>query len=217
MKLSPKTITILKNFATINPSMIFKSGHWIATLSPTRTIFARSHITETFPKTFAIYDLNKFLACLSLMNEPELTFGDTSVKISDGNKTIVYHYAEISLIKEPPDKAMDMPSKDAQCVITTKDLQGVLKGVGVLGLNAIAICGDNKNITLEAVDTSQASNDTYSVVVGETDTKFSAVFSAEKMRMVDSDYTVTLSKNYVSEFVGTDVTYWIAMETSSVF
>ena len=62
MKLSDETINILKNFSSINQSLLFKQGNVLKTISGLKTIFAEVTIQENFPKEFAIYDLNKFLA-----------------------------------------------------------------------------------------------------------------------------------------------------------
>ena len=58
MKLSDNTLTILKNFAGINNSIIVKTGNTLRTISVANNIYAEATITEEFPRNFAIYDLN---------------------------------------------------------------------------------------------------------------------------------------------------------------
>lgn len=41
MKLSARTINILKNFSTINPSIVLKPGNTVTTISTNKTIMAR--------------------------------------------------------------------------------------------------------------------------------------------------------------------------------
>ena len=64
MKLSDNTLTVLKNFAGINNSILVKEGSRLRTISVAKNILAEADIKEDFPRDFAIYDLNQFLNCL---------------------------------------------------------------------------------------------------------------------------------------------------------
>ena len=72
MKLSDKTILLLKNFSSINQSILFKQGKKLRTISVMKNILAEATIAEDIPKDFGIYDLNQFLNGLSLHQNPEL-------------------------------------------------------------------------------------------------------------------------------------------------
>ena len=76
MKLSNDTVTVLKNFSAINQNLVINPGKNISTMSAMKNIVAKATVTEDFPQEFAIYDLNEFLASLSLFENPELTFKD---------------------------------------------------------------------------------------------------------------------------------------------
>ena len=65
MKLSDSTLTVLKNFAGINNSILVKQGSKLRTISVAKNILAEADISEDFPKDVAIYDLNQFLNGLS--------------------------------------------------------------------------------------------------------------------------------------------------------
>ena len=69
MKLSDKTISVLKNFSSINQSILFKEGSKLRTISVMKNILAEATVTEEFMKDFGIYDLNQFLNGLSLHSE----------------------------------------------------------------------------------------------------------------------------------------------------
>ena len=85
MKLSESTVSFLKNYANINQSLEFREGSTLRTVSPLNTILASVEISEDFPKTFPIYELNRFLGTLSLFKDPELDFSENSVSIKDCN------------------------------------------------------------------------------------------------------------------------------------
>ena len=61
MKLSDKTLTILKNFAGINTGIFFQTGKVIKTVAPTKSILATANIDEEFPTDFGIYDMTRLL------------------------------------------------------------------------------------------------------------------------------------------------------------
>ena len=74
MKLSEHTTSILKNYATINQNLVIKEGSELLTMSSMKNIVAKAEVEETFPKEIAIYDLNEFLASISLFAVQVLEF-----------------------------------------------------------------------------------------------------------------------------------------------
>jgi hypothetical protein len=113
MKLSDKTLALLKNFAGINQSILVKQGSKLRTISIAKNILAEVEITEEFPRDFAIYDLNQFLNGLSLHNDPELDFTESSyINIREGKRRVKYFYADPNVIISPPEKEIKLPSED---------------------------------------------------------------------------------------------------------
>ena len=78
MKLSEKTVNLLKNFASINQSIAFKKGNTLRTMSVMKNILAEAEIEEEFPKDFAIYDLVQFLNGISLHDNAQIDFSNDS-------------------------------------------------------------------------------------------------------------------------------------------
>ena len=78
MKLSEKTLTVLKNFAGINNSILVKEGNQLRTISVAKNILAEANIEEEFPRQFGVYDLNQFLNGLSLHQDPDMDFTEES-------------------------------------------------------------------------------------------------------------------------------------------
>ena len=89
MKISTGTLDILKNFATINTNILVRQGNTLSTISTGKNIFARAEISESFPKEFAIYDLNSLLALLSLMEDTDVDFQDESLIPSSDIDTVL--------------------------------------------------------------------------------------------------------------------------------
>jgi hypothetical protein len=89
MKLSEKTLSLLKNFSGINQSILFKQGNKLRTISVMKNILAEVEVEEEFERDFGIYDLNQFLNAMSLYQNPQLKFAnDSYVGISEGKCTI---------------------------------------------------------------------------------------------------------------------------------
>ena len=86
MKLDNRTVQVLKNFSTINPSLLFTKGKTLTTVSPSKTTMARAVIGEEIPSSFAIYELSRFLGVVSLFESPTLDIGDSSMTINSGNQ-----------------------------------------------------------------------------------------------------------------------------------
>ena len=69
VKLSKQTVSFLKNFSTINKSILIKTGNFIDTISVNKNIISFTDIKEYIPVDMAIYDLPLFLgALLSLIH-----------------------------------------------------------------------------------------------------------------------------------------------------
>ena len=98
MYLSQDTIQVLKNLSTINQSILIKAGKRLRSMSVMKNILVEADITETFERDVAIYDLNQFLNCLSLIPSAEVSLGNNSITITDGSNSIDYRYSDPSVI-----------------------------------------------------------------------------------------------------------------------
>ena len=223
MKLSARTLQILKNFASINSTMIFAPGNELKTISPMSTMVARAAITETIGQQFAIWDLPKFLGLLSLLNDPEIEVGETHLIIKSGSTKINYAFCAPELVKQPPKKMVELPGDCVEKLVTSADLQSVLKAVGVLQLPDIAFVGKDGEFSIQALDTKPKNpqdktlSNIFSVTVGETVKTFKMIVKAESFKMLNEEYTLKISPQGLCYFKGTDVEYWLACEDNSTF
>ena len=58
--ISKETIDILKNFSSINKSIVIKPGNTIRTLSVNKNILASAKIEESISEQISIYALSSF-------------------------------------------------------------------------------------------------------------------------------------------------------------
>jgi hypothetical protein len=217
MKIATNTINVLKNFAKINPSIVIQEGNVLKTMSPSKTIMAKAKVETDFGQRFAIYNLDRFISTVSLFNDPDFTFTSRSVEISSENRKTSYVYADESNITKAPDREIALPSVDVSFTFTNEVLKDIEKACGVLSLPEIAVIGDGSTITINAIDSKLTAGDTYSVVIGQTDKAFKAIFKIENIKIIPGDYEVTISSKGISHFSGKDAEYWIAVEQNSVF
>ncbi len=219
MQLSAKTINILKNFATINPSVVIKPGSVISTISPSKTIMARATVPDVFEEIYGIYALNRFISAISLIENPTVVFLNNIAKISDstGDISIEFTLSDPSVILVPPEKEIKLPTVDVECKLSTKTIQSVLKGIGVLNLPEFAIVGDGNVISIKGIDSKIPNTDTYNINIGSTDRVFRAIFRVENIKLIDGDYDLKISSKGISQFIGTEATYWVAVESGSTF
>ena len=220
MKLSEKTISILQNFASINQSIFVKQGSTLRTISVMKNILAEAKVSETFPRDFAIYDLNQFLNGLKLYKDPELNFSnDSYLLIQEGNRKIKYFYADPSVIISPPDKNISLPSEYICFQLEHSILDKLIKASGVFQLFDLSAIGEGGVIRLVVRDKKNDTSNEYSVTVGETDVDFIFNFKAENIKIVPGTYDVVISSKQLSKFTNQnhDIEYFIALEPDSTF
>ena len=220
MKLSDKTISVLKNFSSINQSILFKEGSKLRTISVMKNILAEATVSEEFMKDFGIYDLNQFLNGLSLHQSPELDFqNDGYVVIREGRSRSKYFFADPNVIVTPPEKAIQLPSEDVQFELSTDQLDKLLKASAVYQLPDLSAIGEAGVVKLVVRDKKNDTSNDYAVVVGETDKEFSFNFKVENIKVLPGTYEVVVSQKLLSRFTSKThaLTYYIALEPDSTF
>ena len=221
MKLSEKTFNLLKNFSSINQSILFKEGKSLRTMSVMKNILAEVEVEEDFPKDFAIYDLVQFLNNVSLCANPELDFTNESyVKIVDGNHfETEYFFADPSVIVTPPEKTLTLPTEDVCFILDNDTLIRLLKISAVNQCSDLSVVGENGVVKMVVRDKKNDTSTKTGMIVGETDKEFSFNFKVENIKIFPGTYEVVISKKLLARFVNkaNNLTYFIALEPDSTF
>ena len=215
MKLSNETLTVLKNFANINPGIEFKSGNKLTTISATKTVLAKAGIKDDFPQDFCIYDLNQFLSVQSLYKDGESDFYNEHVIFKLGRKKLYYRKTAKSMIVTPPDKELNLPSVDVEFTLKEEELSSVLKTASILQSPHISILSDGEKIYINTCDAKDNSAHIDSTELADGNgKKFKALFLTENFKMISGTYQVQISSKGLSYFKNTkeDMQYWIAIE-----
>lgn len=217
MKLDPKTVAILENFAQINPRIVIKPGNKLQTMAISESAFAFANVPDTFPREAAIYDINQFLGILSLDKESDIQFKDKYMLIKQGKSSIKYVYAEPSLIVQPPDGE---PNSDWDITFTlsVEDLTKTMKAISILGHNEIAFIGKDGVLSVAAISSKDmASASTFSTEIGAVnDKEFCYIIEADTLKLIKQNYVVSISSAGIARFKSEDVEYWNALSSKSM-
>ena len=220
MKLSESTLSLLKNFSTINQSILFKQGNKLRTISVMKNILAEATITEELPKDFGIYDLNQFLNGLGLHHQPDLDFAnDGHVVIREGRMRTKYFFADPNVIITHPDKEISIPTEDVKFELSTQQLDKLLKAAAVYQLPDLCAVGEAGVVNLVVKDKKNDTSNSFSSIVGETDKNFTFNFKIENIKILPGTYEVVVSHKLLSKFTNKDcdLKYYIALEPDSTY
>ena len=220
MKLSDKTISVLKNFSSINQSILFKEGNSLRTISVMKNILAEATINEDIPQDFGIYDLNQFLNGLSLHQSPDLDFANNGyVVIKEGRSRSKYFFADPNVIVTPPDKDITLPTEDVCFELDTQVLGTLMKAAAIYQVPDLSVVGEAGVVKLVVHDKKNDTSNTHEEIVGETDEEFCFNFKVENIKILPGTYEVVVSKKLLSRFESKnhELTYYIALEPDSTF
>lgn len=222
MKFSNETLLILKNFACINQSIVFKCGNIISTFSNMKNIFARATIKEDIPNEFAIYDLNSLLAMLTIVENQDVQFGDKSLKISSEKGNFEYFYSNPDIVKAAPDGEIE--HQDAyKFKMAAEDVQLIMKAAAITSAPTISVTNKNQTVTLSVKDRKNDSSNNFKKNLGTAFDEFDIFISVENLKVIPDAYEVSIAKtsNGKAKFLhfrheSKPLQYWIAAEPGSV-
>ena len=218
MKLSSKTINVLKNFSTINQNLVIKEGSDIATMSAMKNIVAKAKVEESFTKEFAIYDLNEFLSALSLFGTPDLDFQNDFVVITEegSSKSLKYWYSDPSVVTTP-NKDITMPSNEVKFDFSSDSLAEITRAASVIGAPDMVL----ENGKLRVTDKKNTTANDYATEldVPESDVDYKFWFKVENLKLLPGSYSVEVSSKNISKFTNNnvDIEYFIALEPESSY
>ena len=219
MKISSETQAILKNFATINSGIKVGQGNQLKTISNMKNILAVANVPETFTQEFNIYNLVEFLGAISLTENPDFNFNESSLTIADADTSLTYFYASEGMVTTV-DKMITMPDSEINIDLSSTLLTELQKAASVLGVNDLIMTSDGTKINMQVTDKKNPTSNTFSRIVGEGNgSTFTMNFKIENLKVLDGNYSVAVSSKGISHFKNKDVDleYFIALEPDSSY
>ena len=216
MKLCNDTVNTLKNFSQINPSLVVDAGSEIVTMAPTKTIIAKMVTEERFDQPFCIYELNKFLGVLSMLEEPDLAFGDNSVRIESKNGNVNYTYADRNMVVAPLANKIDIESPICTFKLNNNQLTSLIKAASVLQTDIIRLVAEDGKLKVGTADSKDPTSHTFDIDISEDIPEaFNISLKTENVvRVMPSEYNVTVSERVI-QFSNDTHTYWIVSERAN--
>lgn len=220
INISNETLSVLKNFSTINQNVVLKPGQKLKTISEAKNILAIATVPEDFPHDMGIYDLNEFLSVFNLVDDGQLEIAEKSVKISNGKSKVQYFFSEPSILTTPQ-KDITMPSCEVSVAFTKSMLDQARKAASVLGHNEMSIVGGPEGIKVRIFDSKDNTANTYEMDISSDaqSSEFQFVVNISNLKLMDGDYEVNISSKLISQWKNTTkpVEYFIALEKNSTY
>ena len=216
--ISQSTMEVLRNFCSINKSIVIKPGNQVSTLSINKNILAIADVEEQFDSQISIYDLGVFLGGLSLFDSPKIDTTQTNyVTVSDqrGKSKTRFFYADPDIITQAPEKEIVIPSEDVKFRLDAGHLRQLTKAAAIYQLPDLCLFSDDGVMNLCVTDKKNDTSNSYSVEVGTNDEEFCYCFKVENLKLLAGDYNVTISKQNVALFQGDGIKYFIALEPNN--
>lgn len=225
MKLSKDTLSKLKYLSEINSNILLLSGKTLKTVNPTKSLLGQTSIEEELSvgEGFGIYDLNEFLGVISLFNDPDFTFSEKFVTITEGKSSIKYFAANKEVLVYPV-KDIAFPGATLSFQLSVDVINNIRRAASVLNVSFIHFSGDGTNISVNVGEVNNATSTSFSTVIGTTDKVFNAILKVEHFKLIPGDYTVDLAvmgeqtnRKCISRFTSKDNVFYIAVESTSTF
>lgn len=231
VELSQNTIEILKNFAQVNPNMLFQPGNVISTIAEAGNIFAYATVEETFENRFGVHDLTAFLAVLSSFQSPVLEFSEeknkadesskyVTISEKDGKGTFRYFGSPEKLLKFVT-KQFNMPPVVATVDVSKTELTRALRSGAMAQLPHFMIESNKKTIDLVVGNIEESSANNFRLEISEDKTaeKFTMVFDINNLRLMPGSYKISMDGKLVAQFKNEDknVSYFVAIEKTSTY
>lgn len=215
MKFKESTLSILKNFSTINPSVMLRKGNLIKTVSPGKDVMAVSTLEDPIEGDAGIYNIGQFLSSLTLFNDPEVKFEDGYFAISDGKRSVNYTFAAENLILSPTKDSLPVDGIHTEFDISWSEIKNLINAASVLQLPDIRFTPSGSGeVTISTTDKKNPTTNVYSVDVPATTSGEGKPvdINTTKLKLIQGDYHVSLGA-HVAEFKSESITYWIAVES----
>lgn len=230
MKLSNDTLNILKHAASINPGIIIDAGSDLFSMHETKTVRMQATVNETFPRQFAIMNLNQFLNVLSLFENPELNFEEDHVVITadTSSQKMTYYYSDPDIIKQSNKKLKTEIDYEYEFDISREDFTKLNKAAATIGVDDICVYNKDNgtDIFIAVLNKSVQNGNGFELMVGSNEAiagkSFKIFFRKNNLKLTNNNYHVKLSSRGISTWIATDTNisellFHVAIEKDSTF
>ena len=197
MKITENENEVLNIFKNINPSILFKPGKRVSTISNNKNIMGVVEFGKLdMPVKAPIYDLYVFLNTMSIVSggEPDRTdidFQENLVNIRSGRSKMKYYYANESMITAPPDNIANLGEPIQRVTIDYADFAKMFAAAQTYSLPDICFTAHEGKLNAIVTDKRNSASNVFTVDLGESEKEFCFCVKTENLRIVNSSGRVS--------------------------
>lgn len=205
----------LKNFSSITTQIMFIEGTVQSIFVPERGIFASLKTDIEIDKSFGIYDLSKFLNIINLFIEPEIEINNKTVRIfSNSEKKEVEYQLSNHIVYETNTEKYKNMINEVSFDMNFSDFSDINKAAHILNSKNLIFQGNGKRIILK-ISNENDNGDSASLEIGESNKVFKAIIDRDKLKLMNKNYNIRISKKKAIHFSSDVVDYYMTMDKSS--
>jgi hypothetical protein len=219
MNLSKETLNLIKNFSSINGSLMIKRGNKLSTISEGKNVMAEAEVIENFPVDFGIYDVNEFLNVVSIFPNLNLQFDEKFVIVSENDESHIKYFAAGEGVVKAAPTTIKFPGADVSFELSTAQIAMIQKVSSALKTSDVIFEGADGKLRVVISDKKNDTANAYSMSLGEAAIDFKANLKIENLKIMPGDYEVSISKKKITKFKNKNLNlvYYIAIESDSQF
>ena len=218
MRLSDTTTKVLKNFASINPSILLNEGQTIRTISPQKNVLAQAVTDEPITDSMCLYDINQFLNIAESIDDCVINVNSSKAILSNPQNTqnSTVFFADPSVIVTPPEKNINVKNEQFTFNLSDKELVKILRMASLCNAEELILQQRNDGTVLcKVTNTANPTSNDFSLVVEATnstgETELPATLEVTKLNFIKDTYEVHVYEKIV-HFQGSIAEYWIAQK-----
>ena len=218
MRLSDTTTKVLKNFASINPSILLNEGQTIRTISPQKNVMAQAVTDEPITDSMCLYDINQFLNIVESIDDCVINVNSSKAILSNPQNTqnSTVFFADPSVIVTPPEKNINVKNEQFTFNLSDKELVKILRMASLCNAEELILQQRNDGTVLcKVTNTANPTSNDFSLVVEATnstgETELPATLEVAKLNFIKDTYEVHVYEKIV-HFQGSIAEYWIAQK-----
>ena len=218
MRLSDTTTKVLKNFASINPSILLNEGQTIRTISPQKNVLAQAVTDEPITDSMCLYDINQFLNIVESIDDCVINVNASKAILSNPQNTqnSTVFFADPSVIVTPPENNITVKNEQFTFNLSDKELVKILRMASLCNAEELILQQRNDGTVLcKVTNTANPTSNDFSLVVEATnstgETELPATLEVTKLNFIKDTYEVHVYEKIV-HFQGSIAEYWIAQK-----
>lgn len=217
MKFSEPQMEILSLFMNINPSIMFKPGQKVSTISNNRNILGSCTFKDVeFESKAPIYDLGNMMKTIKVLSRnntssPEVEFNTNRVEISNNGSRMKYYYAEERMITVPPENINSLGEPAVITKLTNDQLIQIFGTASHYQLPDLCFQGKEGKLFAIVTDKRNSTSNSLEIELGEADKEFCFCMKIENMSILMTNgqpcraakgYNIELFEKKVARLVG---------------